>query len=1147
MPRPRLKTEDSRLKCVTRGRLPKRAGSDAPRARVLPSFSLRPSAFSLALTVLALLAGHSSASADDGRFGQGLNTNTATVLVEHDPAFSQWPLNLGVWVKLTNASHYSILIASQTKASRAHWELFTLNGRLAFYAPGMEPDHVRSQANLGDGRWHFVAASLQPDGVRLAVDGAVVAQQAVQRPTDLPARQEGLAIGSLVEENVLGSSAILDDLRLRQGTFDITTVPQGPPRPDATTLVLLSFEGDKKQILVDAAAPKRQVDLRPAIARRPTTVSLPTIVAPTIENTREVREALLSVVSGMQFNTLSPDTCDYRPAVLAHWRTWSKPSDVFQWNRKLARPDGRIYDEHSLYWDDDFDVLSTTLRRTRALLDLREKACPESIPAGFADDLARLSIADRENRSDSPAECWARREGLYYAACALRRTLILSDPKLAFDRLVFLSRGTWAGTRLTTQRNTDQLGGHFATQNFGFITKPGGGLWIASDWKTRPRLTEPLAEAVVENGPSKGQRLHGSVHSLELSFDAKQLLFAHNFSTENSWTWTDQTTWKIFRINADGTSLVQLTTGPFNDFDACFLPDGNIAFVSERRGGFIRCFRGLHVPTYVLHRMRPDGSAIHPISFYETSEWNPSVNREGRLVYARWDYTDREDCLGSTFWVCDPDGCNPRSPHGNYPYPWSTRADASGYREGPGRAIMSEMGIRAIPGSHKYLCTVAPHHGEHYGAIGVIDLRRPDGGSGIDQLEIVTPYQPFPESRCSDRSNYQYGTPWPLSEDLFLSTSWEDLVVLDRFGNEELILARTEVLRAKDDPAMRLCDPIPLAPRPTPPVVRERSQAWPDLPSPESSPARISVVDVRNSDLPLPEGVEIRWVRVVQNFLKEDPAMDLPRIGYGDENTPRMSLGVVPVEPDGSVHFLAPPNKELMFQLLDEDYRAVHSMRSVAFVHRGEHLSCQGCHESTRHSSLPLASPPLALRREPSLPVAEPTGREPLVYARHIRPILGKADLPCLKGLDVSDHETLRNVAFHLAGGFRGAIMKPEVGGSRTIPGHYGARVSVLGQQAHTAWLEGRLSDHDYRSLTLWLDCHSPRLGAYHGEQLQTSGVLVWPQTDVAPSDPLGLQGSQGENTLKRIMATAAQFHPSNAAAPTRWRAEEVAATSPSQ
>ena len=72
-------------------------------------------------------------------------------------------------------------------------------------------------------------------------------------------------------------------------------------------------------------------------------------------------------------------------------------------------------------------------------------------------------------------------------------------------------------------------------------------------------------------------------------------------------------------------------------------------------------------------------------------------------------------------------------------------------------------------------------------------------------------------------------------------------------------------------------------------------------------------MDVRNTDIPLPEGVTIRWLRVVQNFLKEDPVMDQPQIGYGDENTPRVSLGLVPVEADGSVSLLAPRTRNLSF------------------------------------------------------------------------------------------------------------------------------------------------------------------------------------------------------------------------------------------
>jgi len=854
------------------------------------------------------------------------------------------------------------------------------------------------------------------------------------------------------------------------------------------------------------------------------------------------RERLTSLitqtVAQLKLGSLKDDDLKPRRAILDHWRTWINPGDIFQWNRQLVRPDGSVYDEHSLILPGDHDALGTVLRRTRAALELRLKTAPASVPVNLTKDLESLEAVDKTTRSGG----WPQREGLYYTACALRRALILSDPLLGFDRLSCLSRGTWAGTRLTCQGNQDNVGGHFATQNFGFITKPGGGLWIISDWKTTPKLSEPLTEATVQTGARKGSKLTGSIHSLELSYDAKTFLFAHSFSTKNSWKWNPDTTWKIFRVNVDGSGLTQLTEGPFNDFDPCWLPDGNVAFVSERRGGFIRCFSGLHVPTYVLHRMRADGTGLHPISFYETSEWNPSVNNDGRLVYARWDYTDREDCIGSTLWITDPDGCNPRSPHGNYPYPWTTRTEpgALAYRNGPGRKIMSEMGIRAIPESRKLVCTVAPHHGEHYGTIGIIDLSQPDPDNGMQQLARVTPYQPFPESECRGRSNYQYGTPWPLSEDLFLCTSWEDLVILDRFGNEELILARTEVPRAKYDKAMRLCDPIPILPRTKPPVIPEQSNAWPDAPRKDAGMARISVMDVRNTDIPLPEGVTIRWLRVVQNFLKEDPKMDQPRIGYGDENTPRAPLGLVPVEADGSVSFLAPPNKELIFQLLDEDFRAVHSMRSVVFVHKGEHLSCAGCHEPQHQAPhIPGSAPLLAFRRQPSVPQAEPMGREPIIFARQIRPILERADLPCLGNPKVLDHKALLPVTFHFAGGFSGNINRPVYGGSRTIPGFYGARASILGHEAHAAWRAGKLSEKDYRTLTLWLDCHSPRLGAYHAETAQMEGNLVWPRLDIIPADPLGLEGQPGENTVARLFNIAARLHPSDPAAVTRWRCAE--------
>ena len=62
-------------------------------------------------------------------------------------------------------------------------------------------------------------------------------------------------------------------------------------------------------------------------------------------------------------------------------------------------------------------------------------------------------------------------------------------------------------------------------------------------------------------------------------------------------------------------------------------------------------------------------------------------------------------------------------------------------------------------------------------------------------------------------------------------------------------------------------------------------------------------------------------------------------------------LGTVPIEADGSVMFHAPPGMALHFQLLDEQYRAMQTMRSFTGVMPGERRGCTGCHES--HSRVP--------------------------------------------------------------------------------------------------------------------------------------------------------------------------------------------------
>ena len=103
------------------------------------------------------------------------------------------------------------------------------------------------------------------------------------------------------------------------------------------------------------------------------------------------------------------------------------------------------------------------------------------------------------------------------------------------------------------------------------------------------------------------------------------MFFAHTqcapedelFSREGD-NWRPDRCWHVFKAATDGSGLEQLTDGTWNDFDPCWLPNGRVAFISERRGGYLRC--GRVCPTYTLHDMNPDGSDVRCLSMHETNE-----------------------------------------------------------------------------------------------------------------------------------------------------------------------------------------------------------------------------------------------------------------------------------------------------------------------------------------------------------------------------------------------------------------------------------------------------------------------------------------------------------------------------------------------
>jgi len=784
--------------------------------------------------------------------------------------------------------------------------------------------------------------------------------------------------------------------------------------------------------------------------------------------------------------------------------------------RPPGRAEEQVYDANTLCYGTDVDPLGVVLRRTKALLAYFDQHFPDLDLARFYAAVETLAAESDKSLGDSQ-----RRLDLYYVACAVRRQISLTNPLLDFDRVLFVARGN--DTRDIWSHGGLGEGRHFVTQYFAFASLPGGGIYAIEDFKGKPVVKDILQGRPIANGPFERRRIENGVYlSPELSFDAKRLLFAWSPVTRWQMRWDEDTVWHVYETDLEGGRVQQLTFGPYNDFDPCYLPNGRIAFISERRGGYTRCFDAIWPNrNFVLHSMKSDGSDIIPLSWFETCEWQPSLANDGRIVYTRWDYVDRDFGQGQNLWLCYPDGRDPRAPHGNYPAPFYVPAEQEGtIRDGRRGRPFCEFNIRAVPGSQKYVACAAPQHGLTFGSLVLIDMTAgPDDGH-MSQVRRLTPYQAFPESEgpaFSSVNAQRWGTPWPLSDDFYLCNHMSGIYLLDRFGNsvvvceKELIPGWERLLwlnYRQGDNGFRLIDPIPVKTRPKPPAIPAMTNQG-ESARPGEPKATISIINVYDADLPLPGGVEIKWLRIVQHLVKSNSQQDDPCVGFGVNNSAKMALGIAPVEKDGSVYCEAPVGKLLMFQLLDKDYRAVHSMRSAAYVHPGEQLSCIGCHERPTAPQKEYAMP-LALRRRPSQLEPEVGGIEPITYYRTVKPVFERSCIPChereQKGPRRMRYALLQDYIWYYYGGGTNDVRLAEIGGSRTMPGKFGSYNCRMGRALMDSNHRGKIPEEDFRRVALWLDNGSPRYGACHSTDEQEAGELVWPKLDVDPLNPQGLE-----------------------------------------
>jgi formylglycine-generating enzyme required for sulfatase activity len=591
-----------------------------------------------------------------------------------------------------------------------------------------------------------------------------------------------------------------------------------------------------------------------------------------------------------------------------------------------------------------------------AIVDLKE-TFGEEYPRGN-DYLRRLDALEERarNREDSSAEERAELSGNLRS---LEREVLLDNPLLAFEKLLLVKRAA----------DSLHLGLPQNWQSNASLPKTGyrDAIAVLSGLNPQGRLT-------VLHEPPEGRFLG----DMDLEFDARRLLFSS--VGENG-------RWQVFEIGVDGSGLRQRTgqQPDVDSYDACYLPNGKIAFTSSAYFNSVAC-TGDHAA--VLYVMNADGTGIRQLCFDQEHDWCPTVLNSGRLLYARWEYTDTVHCHSRLLFHMNPDGTQQMEYLGANSYWPNAFFFARPIPDHPTKVVAVISGHHGVPRMGE-LVVFDPALGRHE-AQGAVQ-RIPGHGKKVEAVL---------KDRLVDDSWPKFLNPYPLSEKYFLVASkprpeslW-GIYLVDTFDNAILI---------KEEPGYALLEPIPLKQTSRPPSVSENV----DL-ARNDAIATIEDIYAGPGLKGIPRGT-VKSLRVfTYHFAYQGMVGNPNTIGIDGPWDIKRVLGTVPVREDGSARFRIPANTPISVQPLDAEGKALQLMRSWMTAMPGETLQCIGCHEP-RNSAPPVRTN-LAMNRPPDeiKPWYGPT--RGFSYRREVQPVIDRYCVGCHDGAQRTDELDVPNL-----------------------------------------------------------------------------------------------------------------------------------------
>jgi hypothetical protein len=582
-----------------------------------------------------------------------------------------------------------------------------------------------------------------------------------------------------------------------------------------------------------------------------------------------------------------------------------------------------------------------------------------------------------------------------------------------------------------------------------------------------------------------------------LSYDGTKVAFAWSQDNNGYHIWEMDIATKATR------QLTQDLTGlTVSDFEPCYLPNNDILFNSSRC--FVQIGREFNIGSN-LFLMNKDGKYLRRIGYDQGHITYPTMMSDGRILYSRYEYNDRNPNNIYGLFRMNIDGTHQTEYYGNQS---STPATLPQAREIPG----TDCKVLAITGGYM---------GKYNGALCIVDPNL--GRNGKQSVQLICPRRDWPTTSSITgvpETEKLFQNPYPLDRTWFLVSYRENtdskfaIYLMNVEGERELLAS---------DSTMSLSQPIPLVARPLPPIYAYQADY-----AKTTGEVRMTnaYYGAGTGDSVRPK--TIKKIRVIQLDYRIYPwfgstgasaHLGTPVARWMGSLESKRIVGEMPVESDGSAAFIVPARKPLFFQLIDTFGCAIQSMRSWVTLQPGEKLACYGCHEDK--NTPPTPSPnPIASTPKPLEPFFD-IQNDFLYYPKYIQPILDKHCVSCHdsgseSGLDLRGDRfwtgTLTNDAdnktacrywtrsyYNLTtgvGGFSAAGKYVTISGLDVMaraeglqPNSFGSQKSALITKLREGHSDVTLSEEKMGKLCAWIDLCIPHSGYYTDDMKPTDSA----------------------------------------------------------